>query len=179
MGDTVDGVGCVRGDSLADGFRDSGCADVAVSGEGVVLDASPNRNGFDSDWLALAEEVAGTPDVRMGAVGAVRSPVYGGLDVHQAQAWRDLVSLYSWHVPTIERIITCESQWIATAMNPSGARGLLQIMPVHADKLAEVTGLEHPDLDLLFVPEINIEVGWLVFVASQGFSPWNASRGCW
>jgi peptidoglycan lytic transglycosylase len=56
-------------------------------------------------------------------------------------------------------IMKQESKFKRFARSQSFARGLMQIIPSTATKLAEAIGLENFSQDLLYVPEININLG--------------------
>ena len=61
---------------------------------------------------------------------------------------------------TLDEIMYCESRCNPNAHNPSGATGLLQIMPFHA-----------PDADL-YDPATNLRIG-LEVKARQGWRAWS------
>jgi soluble lytic murein transglycosylase len=52
-----------------------------------------------------------------------------------------------------------ESGYRATALSVAGARGLLQLMPETATRLAQDAGLPAPSLAALFEPRVNIDLG--------------------
>lgn len=151
----------------------------------LVLGSDPLDALLSYVWVSRTTMGAG-PVARAGAAGAVGDlrvrqipgrAVGSGDGLLAAPDIQAIITKYEWDAGTISRIISCESTYIPMAMNPSGARGYLQIMPVHVDKLERVTGSR--DLDLLFVPEINIAVGWLVYVDGGGLGPWVSSIECW
>ena len=93
--------------------------------------------------------------------------------------WRTLVSRYDWPVDEALRVIygptpTCpngESGGDPRAYN-DGNYGGMQINAVHVEKLYAVTGSR--DLTLLFDPEVNVAVAYLVWRDSGGrtWLPW-------
>ena len=56
-------------------------------------------------------------------------------------------------------VIQSESWWDERALSAPGARGLMQLMPATAAKLARAEGLAAPAPDDLFRPEINVRLG--------------------
>ena len=67
----------------------------------------------------------------------------------------------------------CESTWRARAVNPSGATGLYQIMPVHTKRI-ERLGYSWPDmLDPVANTRIAIDI-W----REQSWRPWTSSDAC-
>ena len=77
--------------------------------------------------------------------------------------WADLALAVGWPVeqwPTVDRVMWCESMCRPEAHNPSGATGLLQVMPFHAH------GRD------LFDPETNLAVGLEVW-RQQGWRAWS------
>ena len=56
-------------------------------------------------------------------------------------------------------VIREESSYRPGVTSPAGARGLLQIMPKTAQKLAADIGIELQDFDQLFDPAINVSLG--------------------
>lgn len=94
------------------------------------------------------------------------------------EEWRSLVSAYfaAADVETALAVISCESGGDPNAMNPtSGAAGLFQHIPRYWPDRAAAIGL--PDASI-FDPIANVAAAaWLV--ATEGWSPWNASAGCW
>jgi hypothetical protein len=93
----------------------------------------------------------------------------------QVQQWRPAVEAYEWPTETALRVIACESEGDAAAVNPwSGAAGLFQLY--RWSRLAErLTGLS----DVL-VGWVNIRTAYALWSESESFSwHWAASRGCW
>lgn len=68
-------------------------------------------------------------------------------------------------LPTIHRIMWRESRCNPTAHNPSGATGLVQVMPMWADDC----GITPADL---FTPQANMDCAALVY-AVQGWDAWS------
>jgi soluble lytic murein transglycosylase len=56
-------------------------------------------------------------------------------------------------------VIKCESGGRPDAVSPAGARGLMQIMPGTAARVASRMGLPAPSNEDLFDPEINVRLG--------------------
>lgn len=56
-------------------------------------------------------------------------------------------------------LINQESRFNANAESKKGARGLMQIIPSTATFVAEKLGLENFEIDMLFAPQTNIEIG--------------------
>ncbi len=94
------------------------------------------------------------------------------------EEWRSLVSAYfaAADVETALAVISCESGGDPNAINPtSGAGGLFQHIPRYWPERAAAIGL--PDASI-FDPIANVAAAaWLVYTV--GWSPWNASAGCW
>lgn len=78
-----------------------------------------------------------------------------------------------WGVPTALQlaIARCESRLRWWAFNPSGATGLMQILPSTA------AGTPYADKPLSSVKWNPMTGAYLL--RTQGTAPWNASRGCW
>jgi len=94
------------------------------------------------------------------------------------EEWRSLVSAYfaTSDVDKALGVISCESGGDPNAVNPiSGAAGLFQHIPRYWPDRAAAIGL--PDASI-FDPMANVAAAaWLVYTV--GWSPWNASAGCW
>ena len=81
-----------------------------------------------------------------------------------------VVCAREWSCADVQRIIGCESTWDPLAVSPDGRNwGLMQIGLVHLDKLEALTGSRDPYL--LLEPEINLAVGYALYVES-GWAPW-------
>lgn len=78
-----------------------------------------------------------------------------------------------WGVPTGLQlaIARCESRLRWWAFNPSGATGIMQVLPSTA---ATSPYADKPLTSVKWNPMIG---GWLL--RTQGTAPWAASRGCW
>jgi hypothetical protein len=93
------------------------------------------------------------------------------------QQWREAVDAYAWPTETALRVIACESEGDAGAVNPwSGAAGLFQTMPSWRRLGAILTGLAD-----LTNPSVNIAVAFYLWSDSGGTFRWHwaASAGCW
>lgn len=73
----------------------------------------------------------------------------------------------------IPGVCTGESNWNAQAIGSAGERGLMQIAPVHRERIAAL-GYSWSDM-LLTAP--NIAVGWSIY-SEQGWAPWRWSKEC-
>ena len=81
-----------------------------------------------------------------------------------------IVCAPEWSCAVVRRIIGCESTWDPLSVSPDGQNwGLMQISLVHLDKLEALTGSRDPYL--LLQPEVNVAVGYAVYVES-GWAPW-------
>lgn len=74
--------------------------------------------------------------------------------------------VFSFGVPIyIRQIITQESGWDKRAVSKTGARGLMQIMPITLKDWNIFSGSEKHTISDLFNPEINIKIGlWYIMV---------------
>ena len=94
------------------------------------------------------------------------------------EEWRTLVSAYfaPSDVDKALAVISCESGGDPNAQNPSsGAAGLFQHIPRYWAERASAVGLPGASI---FDPVANVSAAaYLVY--SVGWSPWNASSGCW
>jgi len=118
------------------------------------------------DWIPTPPTTATTTTTlrQKSEPSTASSPVEYGAGVEQ---WVPLVAGH-FEPEDRERILCLmgfESEGNPTAKNPSGARGLMQIMPFWASEY----GLE---VDELFVPEINLWVARKV-LDSQGWTAWS------
>jgi soluble lytic murein transglycosylase len=59
----------------------------------------------------------------------------------------------------IAAVINVESRWQARAVSPKGASGLMQLMPITAEWVADQAGLQGFQTEDLFLPEVNIQLG--------------------
>lgn len=115
----------------------------------------------------------------VGTVGAQENPRFTpstrGIRP-EVTRWEALVAQYDWDVPTMLRIIDCESEGNPWAENPhSGAKGLTQLYKW--DWTARrLFGFEN-----LFDPEQNIAFAYYLFEDSgRRFGwHWHSSRFCW
>lgn len=63
----------------------------------------------------------------------------------------------------IHAMMKVESKCNSNAISYSGAKGLMQIMDRTGKWGAEQVGIEHYDNDMLFIPEVNIQIGcWYI-----------------
>lgn len=88
----------------------------------------------------------------------------------------DLAALY-WPpeaLPTLARVIQCESRGDTLALGTYHERGLLQIHPIHQWRADRTFGAGAD----LFDAEVNLVVGAELF-AEAGWAPWYSSRRCW
>ena len=79
-------------------------------------------------------------------------------------AYRNLISQYSWNVTTAVAICKAESGGDTNALSETCDRGLFQINCVHADMVTS--------LDDLYNPTTNISVAWRIYSAN-GWSAWS------
>lgn len=94
------------------------------------------------------------------------------------EEWRSLVSSYfaASDVDKALRVISCESGGDPNAVNSaSGAAGLFQHIPRYWAERASAIGL--PGVSI-FDPVANVAAAAFL-VYTEGWSPWNASAGCW
>ena len=73
--------------------------------------------------------------------------------------WADLAFAVGWDAaewPTIDRVMFCESRCDPDAHNPSGATGLMQVMPMHAHG----RDLYDPATNLAVALEVRRAQGW-------------------
>jgi transglycosylase-like protein with SLT domain len=117
-------------------------------------------------------------------VAAVLASIAGfaGLDRQEAQAWEPKGACAEWwpvarnagfrryQWPTINRIMYAESRCNPSAYNPSGARGLMQIMPMWADDCGRYWGVVGWP-DRLFRPRFNLRCAFYVKKV-QGWTAW-------
>jgi len=84
---------------------------------------------------------------------------------------------YDWDYGTAAYVVEHESQGRAgPPASPTGDYGCMQIhYAAHYDKLYQVTGSYEPTL--LFDPAVNVAVGYLVYQANSGWSPWRVCDG--
>lgn len=66
-------------------------------------------------------------------------------------------------------VAQCESELWPDAYNPSGASGVFQVMPVHAERFEQVTGA--PYYDGRFDPDANTRYARHLY-GEQGWGPW-------
>lgn len=115
--------------------------------------------------------------MRDGGVQQERDGVYAAVD-----QWRSLVAAYfpPWAVEQAMRVLygtaTCpngESGGDPAAYNAGNYGGFQIAYPTHRDKLVRVAGVDDPAL--LFDPEINTAVAYLVYEESGGgtWLPWS------
>ena len=94
------------------------------------------------------------------------------------EEWRSLVTAYfaASDVDKALRVISCESGGDPNAVNrSSGAAGLFQHIPRYWPDRAVAIGLAGASI---YDPVANVAAAaWLVY--TEGWSPWNASAGCW
>lgn len=133
----------------------------------LTLAALYSRAG--ETWKAHAILVKEFPDfVRAGTRGDdnlvppdfwhVLYPFRYRAEVEKALAETDLrgTQVDPWMVAALIRI---ESRFLATAVSPVGAIGLMQLMPDTAARIAEERHSAPPSRDMLFRPELNIRFG--------------------
>jgi len=118
------------------------------------------RSRMGSVEAAVLDEPSPTPVPPLpnpAALPVVEAPPYGLCE-------------YEWDCGYVSWLIGCESSWVTTNVSWAGARGLMQIMPVHADKFAAHGWDYWADV---FVPERNIAIGYEVYLEWGGWGPWD------
>ena len=88
----------------------------------------------------------------------------------------EIVAAHPWPTSEAFAIVSCESNWTAGAISWTGARGLMQLMPVHAWRFARRGWDYWVDV---FVPERNVAIAYELYVDWKGWLPWESSRNCW
>ena len=76
----------------------------------------------------------------------------------------DLICSKPWPCHEALRVAFCESRMDPRAYNQHN-RGLFQVNEIHVAKVP------NRDLDLLYEPEVNIQVAYMIWLA-QGWGPW-------
>jgi soluble lytic murein transglycosylase len=138
------------------------------------IDALAPAARSDADRIALAElaVAAGAPQHASALVGAGRAVELAGGPVAGREAlWRlawprafeaDVAAAAAAEgVPAelVYAIMREESGFAPDALSAVGARGLLQLMPETAARMAGELGLPPPDVDALYQPALNIRLG--------------------
>jgi len=106
------------------------------------------------------------PAVRVAVTVQVAPPPPAGVDVPDSARcgqWWDLALEVGWPadvLPDVDRVMWCESMCEPDAHNPSGAAGLLQLMPMHWH------GRDPYD------PAVNLSIA-LDLWRDQGWHPWS------
>jgi hypothetical protein len=79
-----------------------------------------------------------------------------------------IVAQYDW-MPDAFRVVDCESSWNPDAVSWAGARGLMQLMSVHAWRFARRGWDYWVDV---FVPERNVAIAYELY-QEQGWGIWS------
>lgn len=98
------------------------------------------------------------------------------------EQWQPLVTIFftADEIPTVSRIIECESGWNRFARNPSGTdSGLLQITePTWEDARYRLEVEVDPHYAAWTQPPQQFAVA-RALIDERGFQPWSPSRRCW
>lgn len=102
------------------------------------------------------------------------------LDVPEDMQPLMAIFFYEHEVPTVARIINCESRWDRFAANSrSSARGLLQVLrPTWRDARERLGVGVRPHHEAWTYPPAQFAVA-RALIDERGWQPWEASKGCW
>jgi hypothetical protein len=127
-----------------------------------MLERHPGWDGNLIEIVVPVSHRSSSSSSGSGSSGANRGM---GSNVEQ---WRGLVSAYDWNVDIALCLMARESGGNPNAQNKSsGASGLMQVLPSWAPKF----GYDRSDL---FIPEVNLEISYALYVDGgwNHWSPW-------
>ncbi len=117
---------------------------------------------------AGAEDDVGPPQAEIAV-----PPVAVALPVVSLTPLAEIVAAHGWPTFTAFAVVDCESGWNPLAVSWAGARGLFQLMPVHAWRFTRRGWSYWTDA---FVPARNVAIAYEIYM-DQGWAPWN-DFGC-
>jgi hypothetical protein len=93
----------------------------------------------------------------------------GGESVVSYTALGEIVASYDWPINEAFAITSCESNWNPEAVSWTGARGLMQLMPLHAWRFAARgwdywTDWSIPERNVAIAHEIWLEQSWIPWI---------------
>ena len=153
-----------------------GCSD----GESVPSDEVQEVRGVervpvDPGLLsALRGEVDALPTATPTPVATVAPPTPEPAPLPELTDIQAVICSYSWPCETAIAVACSESELWPLAENPSGARGVFQLMPVHAWRFAQRgwdywTDWSDPEKNIAIAHELWADQGWTPWLSSY---PW-------
>jgi soluble lytic murein transglycosylase len=137
------------------GFPARSAAEALWTAQQLIAHGAPERGLMAADraWRMAGAElpVRAYPESLQRALFPLPFP---------EQTWRGAVaSELPWTL--VAGVAREESRWQPAAMSEVGARGVMQLMPATAGRVAALHGLPPPSLDALFDPELSLTLGSL------------------
>jgi soluble lytic murein transglycosylase-like protein len=147
---------------LAAGDEPAALAELAAYGETLLPARTPGADPFAAACVLLAAR-GGRPGLAVRLLGRLATPRDGGdrwnhplaLSPQVLRAWRS----HGLSPQLTLSVVRAESAFEAEAVSTSNARGLMQLLPATAERLASLAGEAKPREEALFEPDLNMRYG--------------------